>query len=211
PVMGGIEATESIRAREMRRSWVISHAFKPVSIIAMTTNAMEGDRQRCLEAGMNDYVPKPIRPQELYAAIDRCLEQGSGDEPLPPADDSALTATSLDLNAAARDLGDRELLLTMAEMLVAEWRQHLARIRSSLQGRDAPQLTMAAHTLKSLLAMFHAEKARRLALDIERLAKPAAGSDVDWPRCAQRVDALSEEMDRLKPEMDRFVRGDRTL
>ncbi|WP_300322134.1 response regulator [Accumulibacter sp.] len=211
PVMGGIEATESIRAREMRRSWVISHAFKPVSIIAMTANAMEGDRQRCLEAGMNDYVPKPIRPQELYAAIDRCLEQGSGDEPLPPADDSALTATSLDLNAAARDLGDRELLLTMAEMLVAEWRQHLARIRSSLQGRDAPQLTMAAHTLKSLLAMFHAEKARRLALDIERLAKPAAGSDVDWPRCAQRVDALSEEMDRLKPEMDRFVRGDRTL
>ncbi|MBE2260753.1 MAG: response regulator [Rhodobacteraceae bacterium] len=211
PVMGGIEATESIRAREMRRSWVISHAFKPVSIIAMTANAMEGDRQRCLEAGMNDYVPKPIRPQELYAAIDRCLEQGSGDEPLPPADDSALTATSLDLNAAARDLGDRELLLTMAEMLVAEWRQHLARIRSSLQGKDAPQLTMAAHTLKSLLAMFHAEKARRLALDIERLAKPAAGSDVDWPRCAQRVDALSEEMDRLKPEMDRFVRGDRTL
>ncbi len=211
PVMGGIEATESIRAREMRRSWVISHAFKPVSIIAMTANAMEGDRQRCLEAGMNDYVPKPIRPQELYAAIDRCLEQGSGDEPLPPADDSALTATSLDLNAAARDLGDRELLLTMAEMLVAEWRQHLARIRSSLQGRDAPQLTMAAHTLKSLLAMFHAEKARRLALDIERRARPAAGRAGDWARCAHRVDALSEEMDRLKPEMDRFVRGDRTL
>jgi len=66
PVMGGIEATESIRAREMRRSWVISDQFTSVCIIAMTANAMEGDRDRCLRAGMNDYVAKPIKAQELY-------------------------------------------------------------------------------------------------------------------------------------------------
>ena len=92
---------------------------------------------------------------------------------------------------------------------MAEWKQHLARIRSSLRSKDASQLSMGAHTLKSLLAMFHAEKARRLALDIERASKPAADCDVDWSRCAQLADALAEEMDRLKPEMDRFVRGER--
>ena len=211
PVMGGIEATESIRAREMRRSWVVSHEFRSVTIIAMTANAMEGDRERCLDAGMNDYVAKPIRPQELYAAIDRCLMQGNSNEPAPPLPGEEVTTTSLDLAAAARDLGDRELLLTMAGMLLAEWQTHLTRIQSSLQAMDASQLTMAAHTLKSLLAMFHAEKARRLALDIERATAPSSGSAVDWPRCAQLAGALTREMDRLKPQLDRFVRGDQTV
>jgi two-component system sensor histidine kinase/response regulator len=110
PVMGGIEATESIRAREMRRSWVMSQEFSPVQIIAMTANAMDGDRDRCLQAGMNDYVAKPIKPNEFYAAIDRCLTpEGDGDSALSLSE-AALSATSLDLTAAARDLGDRELL-----------------------------------------------------------------------------------------------------
>ncbi len=206
PVMGGIEATESIRAREMRRSWVISDQFTSVCIIAMTANAMEGDRDRCLRAGMNDYVAKPIIAKDLYSAIDRSLGQGnSRTHTLTPLE-NALSATSLDLGAAARDLGDNDLLLTMARMLLAEWDQHLARIRSSLRAKDEAQLSLAAHTLKSLLAMFHAEKARRFALDLERSAKPLA-AQVDWPRCEHLSRILSEEMSRLRPEIERFVRG----
>jgi signal transduction histidine kinase/ligand-binding sensor domain-containing protein/CheY-like chemotaxis protein len=64
PVMGGFEATAEIRARERSRP-------KRTPIIAVTAHAMQGDRERCLEAGMDDYVAKPIRPDELYAAIDR--------------------------------------------------------------------------------------------------------------------------------------------
>jgi two-component system sensor histidine kinase/response regulator len=211
PIMGGIEATESIRAREMRRSWVISHEFKSVSIIAMTANAMEGDRERCLEAGMNDYVAKPVKPNEFYAAIDRCLTpEGDGDSALSLSE-AALSATSLDLTAAARDLGDRELLLTIAGMLVAEWTEHMARIWASLHSREAAQLSLNAHTLKSLLAIFHAEKARRLALAIEHAAKPSTGNDIDWSHCAELAKSLTEEMARLKPEMDRFVSGERTI
>lgn len=210
PVMGGIEATESIRAREMRRSWVMSQEFSPVQIIAMTANAMDGDRDRCLQSGMNDYVAKPISSHELYAAIDRCLVARTEGELLRSGAGVALTATSLDLAAAARDLGDHDLLSRMAAMLLGEWDDHLLQIRSHLGRRDAPQLSMGAHTLKSLLAIFHAEKARCLALDLERAAQAAAGS-VDWPRCAEIATALSEEMDRLKPEMERFVRGDLPL
>ncbi len=206
PVMGGIEATESIRAREMRRSWVMADEIRPVRIIAMTANAMEGDRDRCLQAGMNDYLAKPIRPQDLYAAIDRCLAPAnSADLGAPPPSGSTLTATSLDLAAAARDLGDRDLLLTMAQMLLDEWNQHLTQIRSSLDGRQGTQLSLAAHTLKSLLAIFHAEKARGMAVELESAAKESAHA-VDWTRCTRIVDSLTTEMDRLKPEIERFAR-----
>jgi two-component system sensor histidine kinase/response regulator len=211
PVMGGLEATEAIRSREMRRSWVVSDEFKSICIIAMTANAMEGDRERCLESGMNDYVSKPIRPDELYAAIARNLNLAGASHSAPaevkPAPD--LTATSLDLRAAMRDLGDRELLVTMAGMLVNEWDDHLGRIQSSLREQNARQLCMDAHTLKSLVAIFHGETARRIALELERAVKVPAS--VDWPRCTQLSDALMVEMARLKPEIERFVRGEMPL
>ena len=209
PVMDGIEATESIRSREMRRSWVVSDDFRQVYIVAMTANAMEGDRERCLQAGMNDYVSKPVKRQELYAAIDRSLglEDGQKAEASDEGQDSV--KTSLDLEAAMRDLGDRDLLQTMARMLVSEWDQHLTRIQTGVKGNNSAQLGMDAHTLKSLLAIFHAETGRRLALDLEHAAKAADGAD--WGHCAQLAESLMHEMDRLKPEMERFVRGELPL
>ena len=206
PVMDGIEATESIRSREMRRSWVVSDEFQQVYIIAMTANAMDGDRERCLEAGMNDYVSKPIKPQELYAAIDRGLGVDGETGRVASESERGGAETSLDLGAAMRDLGDLDLLQTMARMLVNEWDQHLSRIQTGLSDNNARQLCMDAHTLKSLLAIFHAETARRMALDLEHAAKTV--DDVDWAHCAQIYDALVQEMNRLKPEMERFVQGE---
>jgi len=206
PVMDGIEATESIRSREMRRSWVVSDEFRQVHIIAMTANAMEGDRDRCLQAGMNDYVAKPIKTEELYAAIDRAFGLDREPNAVQMLSGRPLADASLDLGAAMRDLGDRDLLQTMAGMLMSEWDGHLSRIQTSLHEKNAAQLCLHAHTVKSLLAIFHGEAARRIALDLENAAK---GVDaVDWSRCVQLADALVLEMTRLKPEMERFVRGD---
>ena len=210
PVLDGVEAAQSIRSREMRRSWVVSQDFKPVYIIAMTANAMDGDRDRCLQAGMNDYVAKPVNAHELFAAIDRGLELGasdgpdSGDTPRDP-DAFVVTESSLDLRAAMRDLGDHDLLLTMAGMLIDEWDQHVARIEVDLRDRNAAQLCMDAHTIKSLLAIFHGDAARRIALDLEHAACDAAR--VDWPRCIRLGEALVIEMARLKPELERFSQG----
>jgi len=207
PVMDGLEATESIRSREMRRSWVVSQDFKQVYIIAMTANAMDGDKDRCLQAGMNDYLSKPIKPVELYAAIDRGLGQAIESEPVSDSDFSVrgLTETSLDLDSAMRDLGDRDLLKTMAGMLVNEWDQHLSRIQTDLREQNASQLCMDAHTVKSLLAIFHGEKARKIAQNLERMARMEV--NVDWTKCRQLADALTLEMTRLKPEMERFVQS----
>jgi two-component system, sensor histidine kinase and response regulator len=78
PVMGGLEATEAIRARELRRSWIASgHPYR-IPIIAMTAHAMAGDRERCLEAGMDDYVSKPIQPSLLMQALQNA-RQGRAD------------------------------------------------------------------------------------------------------------------------------------
>ncbi len=79
PVMGGIEATEAIRARELRRSWVASGRRYHTPIIAMTANAMQGDRERCLEAGMDDYLAKPIQQAQLIEVLKRAMR--ARDEP----------------------------------------------------------------------------------------------------------------------------------
>ncbi len=205
PVMDGLEAAESIRSREMRRSWVVSEEFKQVYIIAMTANAMDGDKERCLQAGMNDYVSKPIKPQEFYTAIDRGLGLAAESDLKPAELTASLTDTSLDLDAAMRDLGDRDLLQTMAGMLINEWDEHLARVHADIQEKNAAQLCMDAHTIKSLLAIFHGETARRIALDLEHTAK--AADVADWGRCTQLAEALTLEMSRLKPEMESFVRS----
>ncbi|MFZ2268849.1 MAG: response regulator, partial [Azonexus sp.] len=203
PVMGGIEATEAIRSREMRRSWVVSHAFRPVYIIAMTANVMASDRERCLEAGMNDYVAKPLRPDLLLAALARASGQMSEQPAPPPVDRAAPESARLDLKGALRDIGDADLFATMASMLVAEWDEHVARVGKALQAADVNELRMHAHTLKSLLAMFHAEAARQLAMNLELAAM--AAEKVDWSACQAIYRELAEEMACLRPLFERYV------
>lgn len=80
PVMGGIEATRAIRAREQRQSWVVdTDHVQHLPIIAMTANAMKGDRELCLDEGMDDYVSKPVKAEDLFSVLDRVLARP--DEP----------------------------------------------------------------------------------------------------------------------------------
>lgn len=205
PVMGGIEATEAIRSREMRRSWVVSHEFKPVYIIAMTANVMTSDRGRCFEAGMNDYVAKPLRPAELQAALARAREGGAADNFVPAGlrDESTVGGVSLNLADAMRDIGDADLFATMVGMFVAEWDQHLEHVSAALDARNPLELRMHAHTLKSLLAMFHADQARRQAILIEQAVMSV--ENVDWTYCRRLFQNLTDELTVIRPLLERFV------
>ena len=204
PVMGGIEATETIRSHEMRRSWVISHEMKPIYIIAMTANVMESDKERCLAAGMNDYLPKPLRSEDLYAALDRAIsEETFAISVVRPVSD-AKGAGSLDLQAALDNLGDVDLLATMAEMMLAEWQGNMDSLKSSLDRQDAVAAKMHAHTMKSLVAIFHAEAVRRQAMDIEHAVSQERP---DWLVCQGKFHALDCEMELVRPQLESFVKN----
>ena len=205
PVMGGIEATEAIRAREMRRSWVASQGVQAIYIVAMTANVMEGDRDQCREAGMDDFIAKPLRPDELDAVLRRA--SGGDDEVVPGqyVATEAVDAQVFDREAALFSLGDGDLLVNMANMMLREWEDHIAKVRNALETSQPAELRMHAHTLKSLLAIFHAERARAAALELEKTAQ--AGGDEIWPQCRRLFDQLVIEMNLLKPEIEGFVRG----
>jgi HPt (histidine-containing phosphotransfer) domain-containing protein len=170
----------------------------------MTANVMASDRQLCLEAGMNDYVAKPLRPDVLFSALERaCGVVGLVDGGVLPDLLVAPDVVHLDLKGALRDIGDPDLFATMAGMLVAEWDGHVGRVQKALAAGDAPGLRMHAHTLKSLLAMFHAEVARRRAMELENALMVV--ESVDWVSCQQLCAALIEEMACIRPLMADFV------
>ena len=203
PVMGGVEATEAIRSREMRRSWVVSHEFRPAYIIAMTANVMASDRDRCLQAGMNDYVAKPLRPDVLFAALARANDEAFDGRKSIFRVEPTNEEVRLDLKTALKDIGDADLFATMASMFLSEWDEHLARVNKALIEEDAHELRLHTHTLKGLLAMFHAEQARRRAMEMENAA--ISFENVDWANCRRLYIELAAAMAEIRPEMEAFV------
>jgi two-component system, sensor histidine kinase and response regulator len=205
PVMGGLEATEAIRSREMRRSWVMSDDLRQVYIVAMTANVMASDRERCRAAGMNDFVAKPLSPDSLYAALARA--RGGDDDEVAfapmPAPRAAAVGSTIDLVSAMEEIGDIDLLVSMASMFVSEWDAHIANLQRALQDKSAENLRLHAHTLKSLMAMFHADAARKLARTLEQQAESVSG--VDWPASEALFAQLQLEMTRVKPLMLQLI------
>ena len=194
PVMGGIEATEAIRTREMRRSWIFAHdQTQSVYIIAMTANAMTGDRERCLEAGMNDYLSKPIRQAELQEALAKASEVIGA--PVPTAGAGQMTTVGgIDIEAAVRDLGDRELVLDLTRQVVDGWDAQIAAIEAAFAADRADELARQVHTLKGFLAMFYAEDGRHKAQLLESAAKGE-----NWPAAQAHWLELRQELALVKP------------
>ena len=186
PVMDGLEATAAIRRRERREG---GH----VPIIAMTAHAMKGDREQCFAAGMDGYVTKPIRSEELLAALDKFaaqIEPAAAAEPaetreLPatpsdaPSDSStsssgptAAAAGPLDAASALRHLGgDRALLAELAAAFRNESRGLMAQLREAIVAQDAARLRRAAHTLKGAAGVFGPNPACETARQLEALGR----------------------------------------
>ena len=178
PVMGGIEATQAIRAREARRSWVLEGDWKPVPIIAMTAHAMEGDRERCLAAGMDDYVSKPVHPEALFAAIERALGPAGGEEPagditlleLDPADRRRIACLD---EARAMFEGEDGVVEQLVEVFLRELPRTVADLHKGAADMDFARLRELGHMIKGSVGVFSAQRAVDAARRLEDLA--AAG------------------------------------
>jgi CheY-like chemotaxis protein len=192
PEMDGFAATSAVRARERARG---SH----VPIIAMTATAMQGDRERCLAAGMDDYVAKPIRPQELFNAIERTTDRGS---PPPPADgDRQAAGGAIETKAMlTRCEGDPDLVVAVIEAFRQECPRLITEIRAALTRGDSAALRRAAHTLKGTIGYF-GDAGHQAAARLESLA-----TDGDLITAQMAWADLDAELGRLAPALERVHR-----
>jgi signal transduction histidine kinase/CheY-like chemotaxis protein len=184
PELGGLEAAAAIREQERTTG---SH----VPIIAITAHAMKGDRDRCLAAGMDGYVSKPIQPVQLFVEIARLLGLASGDS--TPADAEAAEVVFNRRAALNRVDGDAQLLAEMVAIFQEEGPRQLATLREALATGDQELLQRTAHSLKGALSSLDATAAANCARDLEQLAR--AG---DLEAAAQQLAELQQALLKLE-------------
>jgi CheY-like chemotaxis protein len=191
PEMDGFEATLAIRAKEQETG---GH----VPIVAMTAHAMKGDRERCLEAGMDGYVSKPLRPTELFEAVEG-LANGHVGAPVPLLH-SARSALVFDKDAALeRTAGDIGLLREIVDLFLAGFPKSIAEVRDAIARNDASTLRLAAHTLKGAVSTLNALAAQDAAQCLENM-----GQSGNLTGAEAALTMLECELSRLQQALTSF-------
>ncbi|MBY0515038.1 MAG: response regulator [Gemmataceae bacterium] len=184
PEMDGLEATRRVRQQEVGTG-------KRVPIVAMTAHAMKGDRERCLTAGMDDYVSKPVQRAELLRVVEWAAAGPFRDANPDRAVDDAPAPFSRS-EAVARLGGDEELFAEVAGLFRTDAPKLLAELRRAVAAGDAAWVHRAAHGLKGATGYVGGKPAADAAAALERIG--AAGDLADAPHA---VDVLARELDRL--------------
>ena len=221
PEMDGLEATAAMR------QWEAQHALRRTPIIAMTAHAMKGDRERCLDAGMDGYVSKPLQLEELLkllskltpAASDADVRDSSQAEPpLSPgaASPAAPAEAALPVEATARATivqapprppwldklakllrGNETMMQQLSDAFRQEYPLLVRQIQQGVEARDAESLRRAAHTLKGCAASLGALPLSQAAQELERL-----GRNGTFPHDATEEQAA---LQRLEQQLQQFV------
>jgi CheY-like chemotaxis protein/HPt (histidine-containing phosphotransfer) domain-containing protein len=209
PIMDGVEATQIIRAEEA----ATGHR---IPIIALTAHAMKGDRERFLAAGMDAFIAKPLRTDELLNTLTRLTylkTPSKGSSPGMagvrnsaagiPRSDLATEETILDRTATlARVEGDRELLQVLIGMFESQSTDLLAEIRTSVHQQNGHGLERAAHKLKGSVGTFGAQKAVISAQTLE-----TSGRQNQWEGVEDACGVLERQVARLKQELAELEKG----
>jgi two-component system sensor histidine kinase/response regulator len=186
PEMDGFEATAEIRHRERLTG-------RHLPIIAMTAHAMKGDRERCLAAGMDEYVSKPVQPAHLLKVIEKfgpqAVEQAVA-APAPLADEPAVydRQTALD-----RISGEEELLDEVTQLFLDDAPGRMAEIRTALEQGDPKRLQNAAHSLKGAAGYVGADRTSAQARKLEELGRGG------------ELSSALEEFRQLEREIERLI------
>ena len=190
PEMGGFEATGLIRKRER-----IHGGHLP--IVAVTARAMTGDRERCLQAGMDDYLTKPMKVKHLLEIIDRLVVKSAAAE-TEPANDPGESEFE-DRVLRDRFDGDLDLLRIVAATFLECTPPLLSELREAIDAGDAGSVSRIAHRLRGSIGNFGADEAVEAALRLEtmELEKDPAGADAAYERLIEGWDALRSRLERL--------------
>jgi PAS domain S-box-containing protein len=188
PEMDGLEATRVIRSR-------LGDGKGP-TIIAMTANALQGDREACLAAGMDDYISKPIHPEELAAALARSRTLPDGrtvraSEETGESDAGLLDAAALD--QLSRTAGSAEGMDALIQLFVADTEKLLGAFRDAARRDDTRELRVQAHTLKSTAATFGATRLSALSRRLEDGIQSGSVEGV-----AELLDEIEMEFSRVR-------------
>jgi PAS domain S-box-containing protein len=188
PEMDGFEVTNRIR------SMASSASRQDVPIIAMTAHAMKGDREKCIEAGMNDYVSKPVQPRQLSEAIARWIPHQSATVPSVSAGKENDRTQVFDRAGLLELLdGDEEGLAELMETFLDDVPRQIQALQEAIEKGDAPDVRLHAHTIKGASANFRAMGLQVAACRLEEAA--AAG---DLSRAWDGLAKVNEEFDNFK-------------
>ncbi|CUQ67220.1 response regulator [Candidatus Nitrospira inopinata] len=217
PVLDGFETTRMIREREAAlaagetRKAIEGQSPRHIPIIAVTANAMKGDREQCLAAGMDDYLAKPIQLETLRSVLERWVPV-----PILPsgrigrrAIASHSDVDTFDLAALEANLGgDHHLIRQLVVLFVDQHRARLAEIKTGLETGDATTIERAAHTLKGAAGNLRAGKVASAAGRIEELVRQGRLNDATaaYPRLESEVLRLVRILDRHRQEYDTLPR-----
>jgi two-component system sensor histidine kinase/response regulator len=192
PVMTGLEAVAAIREQEHT-----SGAHIP--IIAMTAHAMDGDRQRCLDAGMDRYLAKPIRARELLQSIENLMSVLA--ETAPSVPDLASNRALLDRSAMLDCVGgNQELLQAVIGVFLKNCPDLVTQIRSAVADGDCDALKLAAHSLRGAASNFLTASAIQAATRLEEMGRESRLLSAE-----DELSTLEKEIARVEPELSALV------
>ena len=181
PEMSGLEAAAAIRARELEENQRLGAAVH-IPIIAVTANCMKGDRERCLAAGMDGYIAKPVHPEELFETV----------ENLPIIQ---MSAPEITFDAALFE-GDLDFLAEIVNLFLETYPSLLSAIEDAVSRKDAAGLTRAAHTLKGAVANFGAKSVVEQARALEMMGKKGdlSSAEEGWRQLRALMSKLTPEL-----------------
>jgi signal transduction histidine kinase/CheY-like chemotaxis protein len=191
PVVDGFEATKLLRQREAADQESAAPDFLEthhIPIVALTANAMRGDRERCLAAGMDDYLTKPIRKDDLKGVLERWIALPIPPQVTPTGDaehrengtDAEAQPVIFDVAATLRNIGgDRALLEDLVELFLERYETMLEKIRTALAAKDQVAVEQAAHALKGTANNLSASEVVLSAGQLEALGR--LGTLVEGP------------------------------
>ncbi len=203
PEMDGFEATAEVRRRE--------GSMQHTPVIALTAHALRGEREKCIAAGMDDYVAKPINPDTLYATLRRwtlkisALPTAAGEAAIGAPIEPELTPLESDAEATLdqtvffnlrklQQPGTPDIVGTLIDLFLDETPAKLGIVRESVEQGDAPKLTKITHSLKGSSASIGARRMAQVCAELEVLGK--SGDLTATPELRLRLDA---EFERARP------------